>query len=161
MPNHPGAELPGRERRRLELARENACLDARLPAGQRVVKAYGLWCWRLKIPMVWFERRTPRSRYGRVRLDMFTTPNMLTAGGQAAMKELGAPALGTTEAAVSAHDACWDRVPLAQLEKLAKAAFRAAVKAGNYRLNRARLVDIESRAPGRPLKVAPRKAASA
>jgi hypothetical protein len=159
MHSQTGSELSGRERRRLELARENAWLDARPPASARTAKAYGLWCWRLKIPMVWFERRTPRSRYGRVRLDMFTTPNVLTVGGQAAMKEIGAR--GKSATTVSAHDACWDGIPVAQLEKTAKAAFRAAVNAGNYRLNRGRLVDIESRAPARALKVAPGKAASA
>src|SRR5205807_302743 len=86
-----------------------------------------------KLPMVWLERRTPHSRYGRIRLDMFTTPNMLTAAGQAEMRTLGA-------ARVSAHDGLWDRVASSDLERLAKAVFRAATRRENYETNRSSLV---------------------
>jgi hypothetical protein len=90
---------------------------------------------------------------------MFTTPNLLTAGGQAALRKLCALPHGAP--AVSAHDACWDWVPLARLEKLAKEAFRAAIKAGNYRLDPARVEDMEAPGPVRLLKLAPRKAVRA
>jgi len=133
MTRHPEAHLAGRERTRLRVARENGYLNARSADNQRLVEAFSLWCWRLKIPMVWLERRTPRSRYGRVRLDMFTTANMLTAAGQAEMKALG-------QARASPHDACWDRVPLRELDRMANTVFRAATRTGNYEPNRSKSV---------------------
>src|SRR5438067_1846836 len=90
MTRHSEAQLGGRERARLRAARENGFLNARCRGNQRLVEVFSFWCWRLKLPMVWLERRTPHSRYGRIRLDMFTTPNMLTAAGQAEMRTLGA-----------------------------------------------------------------------
>lgn len=141
------------ERRRLQQAHENGYLDATCRDSRAIVKAHGLWCWRLKVPMVWFERHSPRSRFGHLRLDMLTTPNMLTGAGQSAVKALG-------EAQVSPHDALWERVPLTHLKKMAHAAFRAALQTGNYRLNRAPLAKIDSRR-ARPLRVVPRKRASA
>ena len=145
--------LTPRERRRLQLAHENGYLDATCRDNRAIVKAHGLWCWRLKVPMVWFERHSPRSRFGRLRLDMLTTPNMLTGAGQSALKSLG-------DIQASPHDALWERVPLPRLRKMAHAAFRAAVQAGNYRLNRAPLAKIDARRAG-SLQVAPRKVASA
>jgi len=41
-----------RERTRLRKAREDGYLDARCKQNGGLVHAYGLWCWRLKIPMV-------------------------------------------------------------------------------------------------------------
>ena len=145
--------LTPRERRRLQQAHENGYLDATCPENQAVVKAHGLWCWRLKLPMVWFERRSPHSRFGRLRLDMLTTPHMLTGAGQAALKELG-------EGQVSAHDAVWEQVPLARTAKMAHAAFRAAIQVENHRLNRVPVSKIDARRK-RPLKLVPRKLASA
>jgi len=104
-----------------------------------------LWCWRLKIPMVWIEFRTPRSRYGRVRLDMFTTPNRLTPAGQAAMNALG-------QARASPHDACWERIPLRELDRFANSVFRAATRRGNYEPNRSRLV-VDMRRRQKPDKL--------
>ena len=133
MKRNPEAQLAGRQRTRLRVARDNGYLNARCADNQRLVQAFSLWCWRLKIPMVWLERRTPGSRYGRVRLDMFTTANMLTDAGQAAMKALG-------QAHASPHDACWDRVPCRDLGRLANSVFRAATRTGNYELNRSKFV---------------------
>jgi hypothetical protein len=142
-----------RERRRLQQARENGYLDATCHDNRAIVKAHGLWCWRLKLPMLWFERRSPRSRFGNLRLDMLTTPNMLTGAGQAALKALGTPKL-------SQHDAIWERVPLPRLEQLAHAAFRIAIQSRYYRPNRTQLTKIDTRR-GKPLKLVPRKVASA
>jgi hypothetical protein len=144
--------LVGRERGRLERARENGYLNARCPENRRIVKAFGLWCWRLKIPMVWFERRSPRSRYARVHLDLLTTAQMLTVAGQAEMKALGARA--------SPHDACWDHVPMRDLDRLANQVFRAATRSGNYEPNRAKLIDIQSQRPKKLFPV-PSRVASA
>jgi hypothetical protein len=115
----------------LQRAHERGYLDASLRDHRAVVKAFGLWCWRLKVPMVWFERSSPHSRFAILRLEMLTTPNMLTVAGKTALKAMA-------EGRISAHDAVWDRVPLAQADKMAHAAFRAAIQVGNYRLNRAR-----------------------
>jgi hypothetical protein len=140
-------------RRRLARAHENGYLDATCRLNSAIVKAHGLWCWRLKLPMVWFERRSPRSRFANLRLDMMTTPNMLTVAGQTSLKALGDPR-------ISAHDAVWESVPLARVEKMAHAAFRAAVRVENYRLNRAKVskIDLSGKSS---LKVVARKRASA
>jgi hypothetical protein len=135
------------------LAHENGYLDATCRDNRAIVKAHGLWCWRLKVPMVWFERHSPRSRFGCLHLEMLTTPHMLTGAGQAALKAL-------SQAQVSPHGALWERVPLARLDTLAHAAFRAAVQPRNHRLNRAPLARIDAGAK-KILKLAPRKAASA
>jgi hypothetical protein len=141
------------DRRRLQRAHQNGYLDATSRDNRAAVKAHGLWCWRLRIPMVWFERHSPRSRFGCLHLDMLTTHHCLTGAGQAALKALGA-------ARSSPHDALWERVPLGRLDKLAHAAFRAAVQAQHYRLNRTPLAKIDARS-GKPLKLVSRKIASA
>jgi hypothetical protein len=127
--------LGGRERRRLELARERGFLDGTFANREKVARSYGLWCWRLKVPVIWFERQTPRSRYGRLRLDLVTTMNVLTDAGQAAMRRLGADWPSPPRARVSPHDACWERVPLKRLGELATAVLRTATRGGNYQLD--------------------------
>ena len=119
--------LSTRERRRLERAHENGYLDAACRDNRGVLKAHGLWCWRLKVPMIWFEPPSPRSRFVVLRLDMFTTPNLLTVAGQTALQALG-------EGRITAHDAVWQRVPRAHAQKMAHAALRAAIRVGNYAL---------------------------
>ena len=137
----------------MQQAHENGYLDATCRDNGAILKQHGLWCWRLKVPMVWFERYSPRSRFGRLRLDMLTTPNMLNGAGQAALKALG-------DGRFSPHDAVWERVPLLLLAKMAHAAFRAAVQAQNYRLNRTPLTKIDARRM-KPPKLLTRKTASA
>ena len=117
--------ISGRQRRRLELARETGWLDARCRDHAEIVRIHGRWCWRLRIPFVWMERRSPRSRYGRLHLEMFTTGNVLTAQGEATLR-----ALGSRD--VSAYGACWSRVPIKELDELARQVFRVATKSGNY-----------------------------
>src|SRR6185369_17916438 len=112
-----------REQTRLGRARENVFLDARCKDNQAIVRAYGMWCWRLKIPMVWLERRTRYSRFGRVHLEMFTSANRLTVGGQAGVKAICAPANDAAWTRVSAHDACWEHVALTNAPEVARAAF--------------------------------------
>jgi hypothetical protein len=91
-------------------------------------EAFGLWCWRLKIPMVWLERQSPRSKYGRVHLELFTTSNRLTASGQDAIRSLCAAFAVNGHVNVSAHNADCDRVPLGSVEDLAKAILRSALR---------------------------------
>jgi hypothetical protein len=117
----------------LARAREHGYLDARRAGTRQLLRPYALWCWRLKLPVVWLERRTPRSRYARVHLDMFTTADRLTARGQSELA-----ALGDWQLTVSPHDASWDRVPLKEAAALAHAVLRAATGPGNRELNRAK-----------------------
>lgn len=153
--------IGGRERRRLQAARENGYLDRRRLSVARIAETYASWCWRLKIPLVWFERRSPRSRYGRVYLDLFTTPNVLTTGGQSAMRALGTVPGGKGQVRISPHDACWERVPLAKLDELAKAVLRAATKAGNYRQNSPECITLDARRSRKAITLVPRRAVSA
>jgi hypothetical protein len=115
----------GRDRTRLRRARENGYLHLGRKSPQAVKDAYSFWCWRLRIPVVWYERASPRSKFGRVCVDLFTTAHALSARGQYEMRELGARS-------ISAHDARWERVPRFMLEQVAKAALRAASRQGNY-----------------------------
>jgi hypothetical protein len=120
----------GRTRGRLHKARELGYLNA--ACDPRLAVLHSQWCWRLKIPVIWMERRSPHSRFGRVHLDLFTTPRALTLSGRTALQALTERlAIGGT-AVVSPHDACWDRVPVRQLEDLACAVFRAVNRPGNY-----------------------------
>jgi hypothetical protein len=121
------------ERTRLARARELGYLDARPAGAHRLIPAYSFWCWRLKLPAVWLEKRSPRSRLARVRLDMFTTASVLTARAQSELA-----ALHAHPPALSAHDAFWDRVPMREAESLARTALRTAVRPGNHELNRIR-----------------------
>ena len=149
----PQPALTARGRRRLQQAHEDGFLDATCCDNAAIVKAHGLWCWRLKIPMVWVERRSRYSRYGRIHLDMFTTPNLLNSSGRAAMQALGA-------AKVSAHDAHWDLVPRGNLAAIGRATLRAALRTGNCAMNRGQPLGIDIH-PRRPLQLVTRKAASA
>lgn len=74
------------------------------------------------------ERCSPHSRYGRVHLDLFTTPDALTAAGRDALNALTQRLAIAGNVTISAHDACWERVPIRQIEELARAVFRAAFR---------------------------------
>ena len=146
--------MNGRERSRLRRAREDGFLDARCKDNAALVSAYGLWCWQLKIPLVWLARRTRYSKYGRVQLEMFTSANRLTAGGQGGMKAICAPGNAAAWTRVSAHDACWDHVALANVRELAHAVFRAAIRPENYERNEGRVEEMRERRTGRILQMA-------
>jgi hypothetical protein len=110
--------------------------------------------------MIWFERSTPRSRYGRLHLDFLTTANRLTAAGQAEMRSLGAGRGPRVPTRVSAHEVSWEHVPFDEIERFASAAYRAATRIGNYEENRPKLVKIEARRPARILSMGMPRAAS-
>ena len=143
--------MNGRERTRLRKARENGYLDACCKLNGALVHAYGLWCWRLKIPMVWLERRTRYSRYARVQLEMFTSANRLGVAGQAGMNAICAPGNAAARTRVSAHNACWDHVAMPNATELARAVFRAAIRPQNYERNEYR---AEERKTGKVLQMA-------
>jgi len=127
----------------LARARQHGYLDARRATAQPLLRPYALWCWQMKMPLVWLEKRTRHSRYARLRLDLFTTADMLTPGGQSELSALGA-------STVSPHDAVWDQVPHSQAENLAHAVLRTALRPENKEPNRlrrpARLLQLESAA---------------
>jgi hypothetical protein len=149
------AQLTGRQRRRLRLARENGFLNAACRDPRKLLAAYGRWCWRLRIPMVWSERRSPHSRFGRVHFDLCTTAHRLTSAGQAELQRLG------WKVTVSPHDARWDRVLLRDLDRLAAAAFRASTRTANREPARAPAPARLASLPSNVLLFEPARAASA
>ncbi len=150
--SHPETHLTGRQRSRLRRARENGYLNASCRDNQKLIAAYARWCWRLRIPIVWSERRSPYSRFGVVHLDLYTTPHRLTAAGQSEMQAL-APAT-----AISPHDARWGAVPLGDLDRVAAAVLRAAVRPDHYQPNR---IVLPSRLPAKVLSIDQPRAAIA
>ena len=146
-------QLSGWERGRLRRARENGYLDARCRQNVALVHAYGLWCWRLKIPMVVVEKRSRYSRYGRVWLEMFTSGMRLSPAGQAVARAICAPANTSEWTHISPHDATWDHVALANAAGLAHNVFRASVRAGNYELNDRRVASSGLKKAGRVLQM--------
>jgi hypothetical protein len=146
--------MNGREQSRLAKARENGYLDARCKENQVLVRAYGLWCWRLRIPMVWLERRSRHSAFGRVQLEMFTSANRLTGAGQAAMQGFCAPGNAARWTQISAHDARWDHVAMPNAAELARAVFRAAGRPENYERNDSHLENVVRTRTGKVLRMA-------
>jgi len=124
------AHLTGRQPRRLRVGRENGYLNATCRDHPKLLTAYARWCWRLRIPVVWSERRSPHSRYGRVRLDLYTTSERLSAAGEAEMRALA------FHETTSPHDARWEFIPLLELDRLAAAVLRASTRPANHQPNR-------------------------
>jgi hypothetical protein len=132
MKTATGDGLTSRERGALGRAREQGWLDAGRSRNPGLLKAFGQWCWRMGIPLVWCERRSPHSRYTRVHLDMLTTGHLLTPEGRTAI------AVFLRDGAISDGDAHAEWVPLAEAAPTANRLFRAAVRCGNYDLGRRR-----------------------
>jgi hypothetical protein len=131
--NAPSGTIP-RQNRRLCLARDLGYLDARRRDTVQLIQPFGLWCWRMKLPMVWFERRSPRSRFGHLHADLMTTAEELSPATQELLAGLGAT--------VSASDAHWSHVPLADLPRLARTVFRELRHSVSYRRSRPSLTVI-------------------
>jgi hypothetical protein len=126
MPCQTG--LAGRERSLLDRARANGYLNANSKSRPTLVRAHGFWCWKLRIPLICFERNSPRSKYGSVHLDLFTTPHVLTEPGRAELATLSG------RAALSPYDGVWTNVPAADLEDVARSIYRIVTRRGNYTL---------------------------
>jgi hypothetical protein len=113
----------------LERARLSGYLHAPCgPQRAELVRSHGFWCWKLRIPLVCYERNGPRARFGRVHLDLFTTFCALTRQAQAEL------ALLAPNATISPYDGVWTNVPSADLETVARAAYRIATRRGNFDL---------------------------
>ncbi|HZU28559.1 MAG TPA: hypothetical protein VFA04_23745 [Bryobacteraceae bacterium] len=120
--------LTGRERALLRRAQDEGWLNAGTNGGNRLVRAYGRWCWRVRIPMVWFERRSAHSRYCRVHLDMFTTAHAVSEQGLAEIIAF------LPDARTSVHDVRAEWVRGSDAGTVAGRLFRAATRKGNYEL---------------------------
>ncbi len=112
----------------LDRARASGCLNAAGASRADLLRAYGLWCWKLRIPLVSFERNTPRSKFGSIRLDLFTTGHLLTERGRNELTTLPG------RATISPYDGVWEKVPAAGLENVARAVYRVATRRGNYEM---------------------------
>jgi hypothetical protein len=133
-PTAPGKELAGRDRNCLERARANGYLNAACRAGPPITRAHSFWCWRLRVPLIWFERKSPRSKYGRLHLDLFTTTHALTEQGQAEMTDLIRRLHLPGRVAISPEDGHWEDIPQRRLEELARMVLRVATRLGNYEM---------------------------
>jgi hypothetical protein len=113
---------------------ESGVLNARGRQRDELLRAHGLWCWRMGLPMVWFEPRNPRSRLSRVHLDLFTTPGRLSVSGQAALIALSSRYVAAAHGSISAHAATLDRVGASDVAEFARGIFRVVRRAGNFEL---------------------------
>lgn len=132
MPEHIERKTPPK---RLRSAMDRGFLNARCRKREDLLRAYGLWCWRMGLPMVWFEPRTAHSRLSRVHLDLFTTPGSLSVRGHAALIALSAGFVEARHGSISPHSAVWDRVPPEAAAEFARSIFRTVRRGGNYILN--------------------------
>ena len=127
-------EVVGRGRARLERARARGFLTAMGVGDGWMPGVHGFWCWRMRVPLVWCERKSPRSKFGRVHLDLFTTATLLGERGRAELRDLcdrlGVRGLAT----VSPNGGDWEDIPRGRAEELAGAVFRTATRPGNYKL---------------------------
>jgi hypothetical protein len=140
-----GMSLPMRDQRLLQTARENGYLNARNRHRRELLDAHSAWCWRLKLPIVWVVRQTPRSKYGRIFLDMFTTPNALTPLGESKMRELLTELSTSGQGRISGHEISWDRIPRANLDAAARKTVRISTKFGCYAPSRANVPEQAQR----------------
>jgi hypothetical protein len=121
-------DLTGRARSLLDRARVNGYLNANSEFRPALIRAYGFWCWKLRVPLISFQRNSPRSRFGSVHLDLFTTPHVLTGQGLTELATLPG------HATLSPYDGVWTNVPTSDLETVARSAYRIATRRGSYTL---------------------------
>jgi len=125
-------ELHGRESRVMETARRMGYLDQRNQSQEGLRREYERWCWALKIPVVRILRRSPSSRFSRIILEMYTTPNTLSVEGQEAAARLCEGSSSHPERSVSPFGAESRRIPNRAAAKFAKHVFRIANSIGYY-----------------------------
>lgn len=128
MENPSTSGLTARLRTLLDRARQNGYLAISRGSRSELLRAHGFWCWKLRIPIVCYERNSPASRFGSVRLDLFTTPWQLTGPAQAELANLAPGCI------ISPYDGVWKNVPTKELESLARAVYRLATRRGSYEL---------------------------
>ena len=122
------------QRGRLQRARANGYLDATCAEAAPVIRTYSFWCWRLRVPLIWYRRNSPRSTKGSVHLDLFTTANVLSDKGQSELSSLCDRLQIPAALQLSSFDAVWSSVPVARMDELAAMALRVATRFGHYAL---------------------------
>ena len=120
--------------KRLRTAMETGVLNGRCRDREKLLRVYGLWCWRMGLPMVWFEPLRRSSRLSRVHLDLFTTPGRLSVRGRASLIALSASYVAARHGSISEHAGVWDRLGPEDAAKFARAVFRTVRRPGNYEL---------------------------
>ena len=128
MRKHFEPSLPPK---RLRTAMQTGVLNARCRQRDELLRVYGRWCWRMGLPMVWFEPRSPHSRLSRVHLDFLTTPERLSVQGRAVLIATSARCVPAQHASIGAHEAVWDRVGPADVTEFARSVFRTVRRPGN------------------------------
>ena len=144
--------MSGREQTRLRKAYEDGYLDARCQENKTLLQAFGMWCWRLKLPMVWLERRTRYSRYAQVKLEMFTSNNSLNQMARERLQAVCVPGNRGAGKSITADGAVWDHVAQSNAREVARVAFRAAINCGNYQKNEPE--GMSTRKSGKVLRMA-------
>ena len=125
-------EFKGRERSVLERARRTGCLDQRNQHRDAVRREYERWCRTMKIPIVRILRQSPRSRFSIVVLEMYTTPNTLSAEGQEAVVHACEKACRRPERSLSAFGGEFHGSLNPAALKFAREIFRLATHLGYY-----------------------------
>lgn len=127
-------EFVGRGLSRLRRARIDGYLNATGRSRDGLLQAHGFWCWRLRLPQIWYERNSPHSRYGCLCVDLSTTANRFTHHGIAELAGV-ADRLGVRGPAIlTSFEARWENIPIQRLDELARIVRRIAVRFGNYEL---------------------------
>jgi len=86
----------------------------------------------MKIAVVRITRRSPHSPFSSIILDMYTTPNTLSAEGQEAAARLCEQVSSPPERSVSPFGAEFRRIPNALAGKVAEDVFHIASSIGFY-----------------------------
>lgn len=127
-------KIIGRQRACLERARASGYLNAISRSGGGILRRYGLWCWTLRIPLIWYERKSPRSRCARIHLELFTTANALTEQGQAELAGIGRQHGLRGSVTLSPAGGIWEDVPTDRAGELSRRILKLATRPGNYEL---------------------------
>jgi hypothetical protein len=88
----------------------------------------------LRVPLVWYERNSLRSRYGCLHVDLSTTATRFTHHGVSELAGI-ADRLGICgPALLTEFEARWDNIPVQRLDEVARVVFRVVMRLGNYEL---------------------------
>jgi hypothetical protein len=115
----------------LERARQSGYLDQRNQTRELLRQAHERWCWTMKLPIVRIRRRSIRSRYCVVQIEMYTTPNTLSLEGQQALARFGEKA-GLGDQSLSPYGGEFGKIPNPATAKFARELFRISTTLGYY-----------------------------
>lgn len=132
---------------RLRAARENGFLNARCRQQEAMVRAYGLWCWRMGLPLMWYGPRSTHSRLSRLHLELFTTASgALPVAAQAELIAFSARFVAARHASVTRDRAVWDRLEPGAVREFARGVFRILRRHGQ---GESGSVEVERHGQGR------------